>query len=221
MGTYGIQTQTPHEVEPVQIWPPKELVKVYEHLGLSKRLGLQVFDSFPMIIRFKRLTIFFGNRADLLDQSVPLALAKYIVSRARQFCAIHLSSRFRISICRTICLCWLMILRRNYTLLGDTGACRGVPPSAFLFERNIWGLLLQKFIVPFWKIRKIRINVSQRFIPMILLHRDPQFKEMLELLAMLKKGHCDGLKVRTGRLQNLISSSCIGMLVFHDYYTHC
>lgn len=34
---------------------------------------------------------------------------------------------------------------------------------------------------------------------------------MLELLAMLKKGHCDGLKVRTGRLQNLISSSCIGM----------
>lgn len=33
---------------------------------------------------------------------------------------------------------------------------------------------------------------------------------MLELLAMLKKGHCDGLKVRTGRLQNLISSSCIG-----------
>lgn len=28
MGTYGIQTQTPHEVEPVQIWPPGELVKV-------------------------------------------------------------------------------------------------------------------------------------------------------------------------------------------------
>ena len=36
---------------------------------------------------------------------------------------------------------------------------------------------------------------------------------MLELLAMLKKGHCDGLKVRLGRLQNLISSSCIGILV--------
>ena len=43
MATYGIQTQTPHEVEPVQIWPPKELVKVYEHLGVSKRLGLKVF----------------------------------------------------------------------------------------------------------------------------------------------------------------------------------
>lgn len=44
-------------------------------------------------------------------------------------------------------------------------------------------------------------------------YRDPQFKEMLELLAMLKKGHCDGLKVRIGRLQNLISSSCIGELL--------
>ena len=41
MGTYGIQTQTPHEVEPVQIWPPSQLVKVYEHLGLSKQLGLK------------------------------------------------------------------------------------------------------------------------------------------------------------------------------------
>lgn len=40
--------------------------------------------------------------------------------------------------------------------------------------------------------------------------RDPQFKEMLDLLAMLKKGYCDGTKVRIGRLQNLISSSCIG-----------
>lgn len=43
--------------------------------------------------------------------------------------------------------------------------------------------------------------------------RDPQFKEMLDLLAMLKKGYCDGMKVRIGRLQNLISSSCTGELV--------
>lgn len=40
--------------------------------------------------------------------------------------------------------------------------------------------------------------------------RDPQFKKMLDLLAMLKKGYCDCIKVRIGRLQNLISSSCVG-----------
>lgn len=40
--------------------------------------------------------------------------------------------------------------------------------------------------------------------------RDPQFKKMLDLLAMLKKGYCDDVKVRMGRLQNLLSSSCVG-----------
>ncbi len=54
MATYGIQTQTPHEVEPVQIWPPKELVKVYEHLGVSKRLGLQVHAPLPFTHTFTR-----------------------------------------------------------------------------------------------------------------------------------------------------------------------
>ncbi|GBM73157.1 putative phosphorylase b kinase regulatory subunit beta, partial [Araneus ventricosus] len=41
MATYGIHTQTPHEVEPVQIWSPSQLVKVYEYLGVSKKLGLK------------------------------------------------------------------------------------------------------------------------------------------------------------------------------------
>lgn len=40
MATYGIQTQTPHEVEPVQIWSSSQLVKVYEQLGVNTKLGL-------------------------------------------------------------------------------------------------------------------------------------------------------------------------------------
>lgn len=48
--------------------------------------------------------------------------------------------------------------------------------------------------------------------------RDPQFKKMLDLLAMLKKGYCDGVKVRVGRLQNLISSSCVGELFCFTEY---
>lgn len=41
---------------------------------------------------------------------------------------------------------------------------------------------------------------------------------MLDLFAMLKKGYCDKTKVRIGRLQNLISSSCIGNnLIFNNY----
>jgi len=41
MATYGIQTQTPHEVEPVQILSSTQLVKVYEKLGVNKKLDLQ------------------------------------------------------------------------------------------------------------------------------------------------------------------------------------
>ncbi|KAJ8303410.1 hypothetical protein KUTeg_019806 [Tegillarca granosa] len=40
LATYGIQTQTPHQIEPIQIWSPKELSKAYEYLGINKKLGL-------------------------------------------------------------------------------------------------------------------------------------------------------------------------------------
>lgn len=41
MATYGIQTQTPHEVEPVQILSSSQLIKVYQKLGINKKLNLQ------------------------------------------------------------------------------------------------------------------------------------------------------------------------------------
>jgi len=48
LANYGIQTQTPTEVEPVQIWSPKELVKVYNSMGSCKRLGLKGRPSRPI-----------------------------------------------------------------------------------------------------------------------------------------------------------------------------
>ncbi|XP_061621257.1 phosphorylase b kinase regulatory subunit beta isoform X1 [Phyllopteryx taeniolatus] len=40
LNTYGIQTQTPQQVEPIQIWPQKELVKAYRFLAVNSKLGL-------------------------------------------------------------------------------------------------------------------------------------------------------------------------------------
>lgn len=37
---YGIQTQTASHLEPIQLWPSQELVKVYSHLGTNNKLGL-------------------------------------------------------------------------------------------------------------------------------------------------------------------------------------
>ncbi|XP_046550516.1 LOW QUALITY PROTEIN: phosphorylase b kinase regulatory subunit beta-like [Haliotis rubra] len=47
LATYGIQTQTPHQIEPIQIWSPKELTKAYEYLGINKKLGLTGRPSRP------------------------------------------------------------------------------------------------------------------------------------------------------------------------------
>ena len=48
LATYGIQTQTPHQIEPIQIWPPGELVKAYEQLGVNSKLGLTGRPSRPI-----------------------------------------------------------------------------------------------------------------------------------------------------------------------------
>ena len=40
LANYGIQTQTPTEVEPVQILPPGELVRLLTSMGKSSKLGL-------------------------------------------------------------------------------------------------------------------------------------------------------------------------------------
>ncbi|RMC09066.1 hypothetical protein DUI87_14071 [Hirundo rustica rustica] len=44
LNTYGIQTQTPQQVEPIQIWAQKELVKIYRILGKTVVCYSIIFD---------------------------------------------------------------------------------------------------------------------------------------------------------------------------------
>lgn len=48
LSTYGIQAQTPHQVEPVQIWPPGEMIKVFESLGRNEKLKVSGRPSRPI-----------------------------------------------------------------------------------------------------------------------------------------------------------------------------
>ncbi|KAM3176771.1 hypothetical protein ACTXT7_005839 [Hymenolepis weldensis] len=41
LATYGIQTQTPVEIEPLKLWPPGILVKASAFMGFNRRLGLK------------------------------------------------------------------------------------------------------------------------------------------------------------------------------------
>ncbi|XP_063931960.1 probable phosphorylase b kinase regulatory subunit beta isoform X2 [Zophobas morio] len=161
MATYGIQTQTPHEVEPVQIWSSTQLVKVYENLGVNHKLKLQ------------------GR---------PL----------RPIGSLGTSKVYRV--CGATVLCYPLIFEvSDFYLYRD-------------MELLIDDIKTElQFVGKYWRL-------SGRPTVCLLIReehmRDPQFKKMLDLLAMLKKGYCDGVKVRVGRLQNLISSSCVEHLDF-------
>lgn len=41
LANYGILSQTPHEIEPIEIWSPNELTKAFANLGNNKKLGLK------------------------------------------------------------------------------------------------------------------------------------------------------------------------------------
>ncbi|KAI4500038.1 hypothetical protein M0802_004908 [Mischocyttarus mexicanus] len=161
MATYGIQTQTPHEVEPVQILSSTQLIKVYQKLGVNKKLNLQ------------------GRPA-------------------RPIGSLGTSKVYRV--CGMTVLCYPLIFEvSEFYLYRD---------MALLIDDIKTEL---QFVGKYWRL-------SGRPTVCLLIReehmRDPQFKEMLDLFAMLKKGYCDRTKVRIGRLQNLISSSCIEHLDF-------
>ncbi|XP_059220834.1 probable phosphorylase b kinase regulatory subunit beta isoform X3 [Stomoxys calcitrans] len=161
MATYGIQTQTPHEVEPVQIWSSTELIKVYQHLGVNNKVGL--------------------------SGRPPRPVGSLGTSKVYRVCGMTV-------------LCYPLIFEvSDFYLYRD---------MALLIDDIKTEL---QFVGKYWRL-------SGRPTVCLLIReehmRDPQFKEMLDLLAMLKKGYCDGMKVRIGRLQNLISSSCMEHLDF-------
>lgn len=159
--TYGIMTQTPHEVEPVQIWSSTELIKIYQQLGVNNKLGLSGRPPRPV-----------GS--------------------------LGTSKIYRV--CGSTIMCYPLIFEvSDFYLYRD---------MALLIDDIKTEL---QFVGKYWRL-------SGRPTVCLLIReehmRDPQFKEMLDLLAMLKKGFCDGMKVRIGRLQNLVSSSCFEHLDF-------
>lgn len=169
MANYGIQTQTPLEVEPVQIWSSAQLVKVYEYLGVNEKLGLKGRPSRPI-----------G--------------------------ALGTSKLYRI--CGQTILCYPLIFEVSDFYLAQ---------DMLLLIDDIQNEL--NFIGRYWR-------MSGRPTVCILIReehlRDIHFRDLLDLLVQFKNGQLkkSGLRIKTGRLQNLISSSCIEHLDFLHLLPH-
>lgn len=161
LATYGIQTQTPHQVEPIQIWSPKELSRAYEYLGVNKKLGLTGRPKRP-----------FGV----------LSTSKiYRVCGATVLCYPLLFEVVDFYMAQDISIV-IDDLKNDLAFLSKCWKLAGRPTFCMLIREN---------------------NI-----------RGKNFSEFLDLLAQFKSGDVDGIRVRVGRLQTLISSACIEHLDF-------
>ncbi|CAD6193542.1 unnamed protein product [Caenorhabditis auriculariae] len=161
LSTYGITTQTPHEVEPIQIWPSWRMVKVFECLGRDKKLGLSGRPTRP-----------FG----------PLSTSKV----------------FRVFGDTVLCFPLLFEVKDFYV---------SSDPAVLIddIKRDI------EFVAKRWKL-------AGRPTMCIVLREEnvagEYFDHILDLLVQLKNGHVNGIRVRLGRVHQLLNSCCIEHIDF-------
>ncbi|ELT96852.1 hypothetical protein CAPTEDRAFT_4204 [Capitella teleta] len=161
LATYGIQTQTPHQIEPIQIWPPSELVKAYEQLGVNEKLGLKGRPPRP-IGGLGTAKIYRACGETFLCYPLLFEVSDFYLSQDMQFVIDDIKSDLKF-----LGKCWKLAGRPTFCML--------------IREDNLRGH-------------------SARYI--------------FDLLAQFKRGDCDGIKIRLGRLQEFISSACIEHLDF-------
>ena len=143
------------------MWPPSQLVSVFQSMGNCDKLGLKGRPSRPV-----------GS--------------------------LGTSKLYRVS-GKTV-LCYPLLFSASDFYLSHDMA---------LLTQDIRDEL--KFIGKSW-----RLNGRPTFC-IVLTERDmrnPQFSELLAFLAELRRGEVEGVKVRLGRLQNLLSSACVEHLDF-------
>ncbi|CAG5851419.1 unnamed protein product [Menidia menidia] len=228
LNTYGIQTQTPQQVEPIQIWPQKELVKmdVWPSARAERRAAFLIpnpdesFSSptasvYPGVatIACRRLHLLtsppFQRPFDYGDNS------RNGDGRAYRFLAINkklgLSGRPDRPVgCIGTC--------KIYRILGKTVVCYPIvfDLSDFYLSQDVMLLIddiknALQFIKQCWK-------MQGRPLFLVLIREDnikgSRFNPVLDMLASFKKGSIGGVKVHVDRLQTLISGAFVEQLDF-------
>ncbi|VDK83214.1 unnamed protein product [Litomosoides sigmodontis] len=156
LSTYGIDTQTPRDLEPVRIWSSWRMVEVFESLGKNEKMGLSGRPRRP-----------FG----------PLNTSKIF-------------KRFGDTI-----LCYPLLFEvKDFYINAD--------PAVLINEIK----LNLEFISKRWKL------TGRPTFCMVLreeIMSGEYFSYMLDLLISLKNGCISGVRVRVGRLHQLLNSGCM------------
>uniref|UniRef100_A0AC34QWD7 Phosphorylase b kinase regulatory subunit n=1 Tax=Panagrolaimus sp. JU765 TaxID=591449 RepID=A0AC34QWD7_9BILA len=155
LATYGISTQTPHEIDPVQIWPSWRMVKVFESLGKDDRLNL-------------------GGRPP------------------RPFGPLNTSKIFRVSGMTILCYPLLFEVTDFYTTADPATLIEDV-------KRDL------EFVARRWKL------AGRPTFCMVLREENvvgEYFDHILDLLVGLKTGYVNGIRVRIGRIHQLLNAGC-------------
>ncbi|KAJ8247295.1 hypothetical protein GJAV_G00244650 [Gymnothorax javanicus] len=190
LSTYGIQTQTPQQVEPIQIWPQQELVKLYPACCRSADMEVGGCPSGC------------GWNSE--------GLRSRIVSWLRMR-KLGLSGRPERPVgCIGTC--------KIYRILGKTVVCYPIvfDLSDFYMSQDVMLLIddiknALQFVKQCWK-------MSGRPLFLVLIREDnikgSRFNPVLDMLASFKKGNVGGVKVHVDRLQTLISGAVVEQLDF-------
>ncbi|KAL1227892.1 putative phosphorylase b kinase regulatory subunit beta [Trichinella spiralis] len=161
LSTYGITTQTLHQVEPVQIWSSGQMVKVFENLGKNVRLQLSGRPNRPLgALGTSKVYRVFGET--VLCYPLLFDVQDFYLSSDTEVLIDDIKRDLKFIECR-----WQLAGRPTICLL--------------LTEELVCG---------------------------------EHFSKVLSLLVDLKSGLCNGIRVRVGRLQNLLSAGCFEHLDF-------
>uniref|UniRef100_A0A9J2P4L3 Phosphorylase b kinase regulatory subunit n=1 Tax=Ascaris lumbricoides TaxID=6252 RepID=A0A9J2P4L3_ASCLU len=155
LSTYGISTQTPHELEPVQIWPSWRMVKVFESLGKNAKLGL-------------------GGRPP------------------RPFGPLNTSKIFKLF--GDTILCYPLLFEvKDFYINADPAVLIDDIKLDLEFISKRWKLAGR----PTFCLVLREENVSGEY-----------FSHMLDLLVSMKNGFVNGVRVRIGRVHQLLNTGC-------------
>ncbi|KAL8575938.1 hypothetical protein ACOMHN_027336 [Nucella lapillus] len=215
LATYGIQTQTPHQVEPIQIWSPKELTKAYCHLGVNTKLGLTGRPSRPFgvlstskIYRACSQTIIcypllFEWSDFYLAQDIALVMddCKWSDFYLAQDIALVIDdckwSDFYLA--QDIALVMDDYKWSDFYLAQDIALVMDDCKNDLAFLSKCWKLHGR----PTWCMI-IRENSI----------KGQNFGDFLSLLSQFKKGMVDGIHIRLGKLQSFLTTGCVEHLDF-------